>query len=120
LGPEDLRKLQEEYEIDYYLNWYQHYLEEKSEIRKLETLLFREFLDKGRVLTDEQLIKFHIKKGEFQYERKPAEKAYLESRTPQEFEKEGRKSSETDFKSREENFKSGICFDQNGRKHSIY
>lgn len=94
LGPEDSRVLRKEEKNDFYLSWYHWHLEEKREIHSQEVRLFQSFLDEGRVLTDEQLIKFHIKKGEYsnEQERESREEAYLKQRAPYFFDNKERKS----------------------------
>lgn len=60
LGREDSRILKEEINEDFYLTMYQYELEEKKLIRSAESLLLKEHLSEGRVLTDELLVKFHL------------------------------------------------------------
>lgn len=72
---------------DYYLQWYQWYLEEKEILKSDHVSLFREYLSEGRVLTDDQMIEFKLKKGSNDNERKeePRELTYIKERAPQEF-----------------------------------
>lgn len=66
-GPDDSRALNEELRDDFYLTLYQFEQEEKIRVRHQESLLLKEHLNEGRVLTDELMLRFRlieVKKGE--------------------------------------------------------
>lgn len=65
-GPDDSRALNEELRDDFYLTLYQFEQEEKIRVRHQESLLLKEHLNEGRVLTDELMLRFRlieVKKG---------------------------------------------------------
>ena len=66
-GPDDSRILNEELSNDFYLTMLQFEREERIRVRHQESLLLKEHLREGRVLTDELMLKFRlleVKKGE--------------------------------------------------------
>jgi hypothetical protein len=117
LGPEDSRALRSEEGKDFYLLLYQLELEEKEMLRSDLCQLLREHLTEGRVLTDEQMVEFHLlSRKELQNEqseRNFTAEDYCKRRSREEVirkEKETRRAAEItwiqDFESKEHTFES--------------
>jgi len=86
LGNPSFKGVKDEIEEDSLLNYYQWYLEEKEILKSDHCALFREFLSEGRVLTDDQMIEFKLKKGEVkehERSREPWEVTYIKERSSQ-------------------------------------
>lgn len=77
----DEKTRREELSNDFFLKLYQLELEEKSDIQQSEISLLRSHLKEGRVLTDEYLFKFKLKKGaKYETERNTSAKDYCKRR----------------------------------------
>ena len=81
LGSESSRVIRKEEKSDFYLTLRQFELEEHSLIRSTECQLLREYLTGLRVLTDELMIKFRLKKGDLNELRRKSDcQTYIEQR----------------------------------------
>lgn len=116
LGQISTQALRRGVQEDFYLTIAQFQIEEEQILKSELCTLLEEFLREGRVLTDETLVLFKIKKGEVQNERNrnSEEQNYVIERSREKIIRKERKDRQTAERSRIQEIESGSStFDSN-------